>query len=226
MIDLGELRPQTLVDPLPAGGSPRRRWRCRIRVICLVLSVLACGVLRGSAAAVPPLQQIFQIQLAWGWYQADDQSVYLLTQNRELSAFRLTDGSLRWRTALPGAPDFMQVFGDGLYVYLSAQGYGACSDLVRVDPDTGALSWRRSGGIVGRLQDHSRVLLTRGGFCTGDTVDQGELLDLVDPDTGAVENTITVRPGEQWTLQPADDTIVIWDMGGRWSSVTFARARS
>src|SRR4029079_7730785 len=211
VIDLGELRPagddEVLATP---SGHTRRKWW---RTTTATLAGLLCLALTGATPVTPAFAHGFAVPLTRAWYAYDKDELYLVSGQQEVTAYGLTDGHELWRTALPQQVSYLNLRGGPIAI----DDQGNCSTLSRLDPATGAVSWVRTGVLVGDVPPDGtvRILHDADGGCA-DGTDGGtpsgtgvvneaavpQSLDVVDPETSAVRLSVPVKGGNQWTFGP------------------------
>jgi hypothetical protein len=221
VIDLGELRPAGGDDLLPAPSERvRHRWW---RTATATLAGVLCLALTAAGPPPPALAGGFTIPLTRAWYVYDRDELFLVSDAQEVTAYSLTDGRTLWRTSLPQQVSYLNLLG-GL---IAIDDQGGCSTLTRLDPATGAVSWTRTGLIVGEVPADGtvRILHEEAGGCTDDpgggTQSGGadvaappQAMDVVDPKNGSVRLSVTVKGGDQWTFGPEAATLAVWDRRG------------
>jgi hypothetical protein len=165
----------------------------------------------------------FTIPLTRAWYVYDRDEIYLVSGPQDVTAYSLTDGRTLWRTSLPHQVSYLNLGGGPIAI----DEHGDCSTLTRLDPATGAVSWTRTGVIVGDppADGTVRILHDKAGGCADDQgagtpsggVDVAalpQLMDVVDARTGAVRLSVAVNGGDQWTFGPAAASLAVWDERG------------
>lgn len=215
-IDLGELPhggPPEHLDPWPARAR-LRRWRTRPVYRVAGVAAIAALVLgtAAAAAAAPPPAFTLELAVETADYNAvaDEQHLYVFdptgsTDETVVVAYRLTDGTVAWRTSVPGQRGYLGLLGEALlaitYVDVLGEGWPA-DQTARLDRDSGRTMWAKTGWPVGMAGD--RLLLSR----TLSTYDEGEdplsSLTAVDPATGE----------QAWRIQSSR-----WDYSG-WDTAT------
>jgi hypothetical protein len=222
IIDLGELRPVGDDDdllPVP-GERLRHQWR---RNIMAVLAGLLCLALTAAGPAPPALAGGFAVPLTRAWYVYDRDELYLVSGPEEVAAYSLDDGHQLWRTSLPHQVSYVNLRGGPIAV----DEQGDCSTLTRLDPRTGAVSWTRTGVIVGDNPPDGtvRIVHDTAGGCAGDASSPAsdgvidvpsppQVLDVVDPETGVARLSIPIKAGGQWTFGADGATAAVWDEQG------------
>jgi hypothetical protein len=214
--DLVDANPDMLVwSPTP----PRPR---HASLGALMLAVLACAGLVGSASPTPPgLTELYAVQMTRGWYALDADVFYLVTGSGEVTAFGLADGLPRWRTETGRVVAFVDLPETGPPGPLAVHWQGFCPGLTRIDPATGTPLWSRPGSPLGGTGDVMAILRSSDVGCDTRDVrsptsvsDVVEVVDVVDDATGTVRRSLTIGYRGRWVLGPDDATIATWDPRG------------
>jgi hypothetical protein len=220
VIDLGELRPVGDDDLLPAPSERVRHtwWRAAAAAVAALL----CLGLTAAGPAPAALAGGFTIPLTRAWYVYDQDEIYLVSGPQEITAYSLTDGRTLWRTSLPHQVNYLNLLGGPIAIY----DQGNCSILTRLDPATGAVSWTRTGVLVGDPPADGTVRIVhdkearcddaRGGTQSGEVnvAAVPQVMDVVDAQTGAARLSVAVNGGNQWTFGPAAASLAVWDRHG------------
>lgn len=226
-IDLGELPPESappdprLQDAGPWPGWQRLAYRLGRSPWWLVLTVAALLLPVPTATGAAPLPGpgvAPHFDLPPGTVYWDRGHVYHLTgyprsDTVTLTAYRLTDGTVAWRTRLPAGRDVrLHRDGDGLLVSTAADTVGglpAGEVVTRLDAATGQPVWRRDGAVLDRIEGR---LLFRGPVVDQRTFRFDRVVELavVESATGRV---LTQLDGLGWNtrLDPAGRLVTITD---------------
>ena len=237
VIDLGEVAPGTSPPPEPSrpGGPswaslraavrawwrPARRrphpWPAVVAVVALLV-----GTMAGSAPAVR-LDVLYSLVARTATVTADARNLYVVSRpgpDTALTAYRLSDGTRRWRRPVGGVNsdaevDAVQVHQVGGYTMVTT---GVCSDLsdvrtMRIDPATGGTLWSRPGAPIG-LAAGGLILFMRApsGRCTGAdaAVDRVKLaMSGVAPD-GTSRWTYPLPDGAPFDVATDPDGLLRW----------------
>lgn len=148
-IDLGELHSDD--PPRPGGGWPlwerlRRSGRHRFHLVGGALVVVLLLALTGGAAGpvLTKLRPAFQVA-DFSSFSFDDEHLYVFTgalrgEPPTLTAYRLPDGEVRWRSPLPVGARGASLRMVGDLVLIMWEGSGG-AQISRLDPSTGELLW-------------------------------------------------------------------------------------
>jgi hypothetical protein len=174
MIDLGEVALGT-PPPGPAPPPPRRSWRDWAYAwwrpagrrphpwpAVAAAGALLVGTVAGSAPAVR-LDVVYSLTARTGTVAADDRNLYVVSRpgpDTALTAYRLADGTRRWKRPIGAVTseaqvDAVHVQQVGAYTMVTT---GLCDNLsdartIRIDPATGATLWSRPGAPIGLAAD-------------------------------------------------------------------------
>jgi len=214
--DLAEAHPDTLVRA-PTPSRPRHA-----SLGALMLAVLACAGLAGSAAPTPRgLTELYSVQMTRAWYALDADVFYLITGSGEVTAFGLADGLPRWRAETGRTVGLVDLPETGPPGPLAEYAQGFCPGVTRIDPATGTPLWSRPGSALGGTGDVMAILRSSDVGCdTGDVrsptsvSDVVEVVDVVEAATGAVRRSLTIGYRGRWALSPDNATIATWDPRG------------
>jgi hypothetical protein len=224
IIDLGELRPAGGDDDLLQMPSERvrRRWW---RTATATLAGLLCLALTAAGPAPSAFTDGYRIPLTRAWYIYDEDMLYLVSGPQEVTGYRLADGHELWRATVPQQVSYLNLRSGPIAI----DERGDCSMLTRLDPATGAISWTRTGIIVGDRPTGGTVWIlhdTAGG-CAGDAgggspssegvIEPGGLpqaIDVLDAETGVVRLSVPIKAGDEWTTGPDSTSLAVWDQRG------------
>jgi hypothetical protein len=222
VIDLGDVASADTPEDLLSAPSATARRR-RTRGVGTALVALACLALTAATAPQPPLDGGFTVPIVRAWYTYVDDQLYLVSGPQEVTAYSLHDGHQLWRTAVRHEINHLSSGGGPIAV----REQGECSTLSRLNPETGAVDWTRTGMIVGEEPGADTIQIIRdveGGCADGATGDPagGEIdvanmrraLDVVDPATGTARLSVPIAGDQQWTSGPESTTVAIWDREG------------
>lgn len=164
-IDLGVIGPASHEDDAAHLAASRYHWtagRTRLWWPAALLSAALVLVVGAAAPSLPWATSHLAVP-ASSQFTLDRTTLYAIDppepgKGRTLTAYRLTDGAVRWRTPWSGGT--LPMVWPDLLLRVDPRSGAREASVTALDPATGQPRWTRSGTVVGRSGD--RLVLHAG----------------------------------------------------------------